>query len=183
MAFFLQDSGEGREMPSSGATGAASGTASPGKGRRVVNLKNIKAPRSVTTALAPQVRVINGAIVYDENAAAMSTPAITDDLDQQLEYIDEDDEHGRHLTSATYAKRTGSNRWNAAETHLFYEALAMCGTDFSMIQTFFPHRTRAQIKGKYKLEERSDLNRVHSALRTQRPLDPTFKDRVQAALK
>lgn len=181
MAYFLKDSGQGREMPTAGSASGSAGSLSPG--RRVVNLKKIKAPRSnATTALAPQVRVVDGAIVFDEQAAAVAAPAITDDLDQQLEYVDEADGQGRHLTSATYAKRSGSNRWNAAETDFFYEALSMCGTDFSLIQTLFPHRTRAQVKGKFKIEERASPERVAQALRSRKPYDSSLKERIQATI-
>lgn len=181
MAYFLKDSGQGREMPTAGSASGSPGSVSPG--RRVVNLKKIKAPRSnATTALAPQVRVVDGAIVFDEQAAAVAAPAITDDLDQQLEYVDEADGQGRHLTSATYAKRSGSNRWNSSETDFFYEALSMCGTDFSLIQTLFPHRTRAQVKGKFKIEERASPERVAQALRSRKPYDSTLKERIQATI-
>ena len=189
MAYFLKDSGEGREMPTAGGGSGAAGSdpsLSPSKTRRIVNLRNIKAPprsAATSTALAPQVRVVDGAIVYDEKfSAAISMPnnSATADLEQELEYVDEDDEHGKHLTSATYStKAKVSNRWNQAETDLFYEALSMCGTDFSMVQTLIPHRTRAQIKGKYKLEEKANWGRVNGAIRTRKPFDPTFKDRVQ----
>lgn len=187
MAYFLKDSGEGKEMPTAGSNSAGSDPAlSPSKTRRIVNLRNIKAPprsAATSTALAPQVRVVDGAIVYDEKfSAAVSIPSTspTADLEQELEYVDEDDEHGKHLTSATYStKAKGSNRWNQAETDLFYEALSMCGTDFSIIQTLISHRTRAQIKGKYKLEERANLVRINAALRARKPFDPTFKDRVK----
>lgn len=188
MAYFLKDSGEGREMPgTSTASSSSEPPLSPSKTRRIVNLRNIKAPprsAATSTALAPQVRVVDGAIVYDEKfSAALSIPSAasaTADIEQELEYVDEDDENGKHLTSATYSTRAkGSNRWSPAETDLFYEALSMCGTDFSMVQTLFPHRTRPQIKGKYKLEEKSNPNRINAALRNKKAFDPTFKDRVR----
>ena len=189
MAYYLKDSGEGREMPNVQAAGNGSSTdpsLSPSKTRRIVNLRNIKAPSrsaATSTALAPQVRVVNGAIVYDEKfSAAISIPVGSKigDLEEEVEYVDEDDEHGKHLTSATYSVRSkGSNRWNSSETDLFYEALSMCGTDFSIVQTFFPHRTRAQVKGKYKLEEKSNAKRINAALKDKKAFDPTFKDRVE----
>ncbi len=176
MAYFLKDTKLGREMPVSGSA-SAKGTTDRSSGRRVVNLKNIKASRSTATALAPQVRVVNDKIVYDEEMVAVAAPSATDNMEDELEYV-EDDEHGKHLTSATYAKRTGSNRWNADDTEFFYEALAMCGTDFSMIQTFFPHRTRAQVKGKFKIEERTSPARVAQALKQKKPFDSSLKSRI-----
>lgn len=191
MAYFLKDSGEGREMTNSNSNGSDP-LLSPSKTRRIVNLRNIKAPprsSATSTALAPQVRVIDGAIVYDEKfTAALTIPSnnfnSNSDLEQELEYFDEDDENGKHLTSATYStKAKGSNRWNLIETNLFYEALSMCGTDFSMIQTLFPHRTRAQIKGKYKLEEKSDGARINLALKARKTFDSSFKDRVKDSIE
>lgn len=38
------------------------------------------------------------------------------------------------------------------------------GTDFSMIQQYYPNRTRAQIKRKYKTEEKKNLQLVNGAL-------------------
>jgi hypothetical protein len=195
MAYFLKDNGEGKEM-SSTAGGASSQSSAPGspKTRRVVDLKRIKVSRSAsgtssqTTALAPQVRIVDGAIVYDESGGAAialsgTGPGTGQSFSELMEVVDEDDENGKHLTSATYAKRpVGNNRWNTAETDLFYEALSMCGTDFSMLATLFPHRTRAQCKGKYKIEERSNWRRVNEALSRRRPFDPTFKDRVASVL-
>lgn len=201
MAYFLKDSGEGREMPSTSASSSNSNSnnnnnnvtsevsLSPSKTRRIVNLRNIKAPprsASTATALAPQVRVVDGAIVYDDKfSAALAIPSsATADVEQELEYVDEDDENGKHLTSATYSKHgNGCNRWNPAETGLFYEALSMCGTDFSMIQTLFSHRTRAQVKGKYKLEERANPAKISSALRNRKPFDPEFSSRVKEAIQ
>lgn len=193
MSYFLKDTGEGREMPGYNGSSSmtnADGSLSPSKTRRIVNLRNIKAPprsSATSTALAPQVRVVNGVIVYDEkfSAAMSSTNDGTSknslsDLEQELEFIDEDDENGKHLTSATYStKIKGSNRWNQVETDLFYEALQMCGTDFSMIQTLFPHRTRSQIKGKYKLEEKANPSRINNSIKIRKPFDPNFKDRVK----
>lgn len=40
------------------------------------------------------------------------------------------------------------------ETARFYKALEMVGTDFTMIQKFFPHRSRNEIKRKFKREEK-----------------------------
>ncbi|KAG4386244.1 hypothetical protein AAZX31_11G010700 [Glycine max] len=52
-------------------------------------------------------------------------------------------------------KKTPRGKWSKQETELFYEAVREMGTDFSVIQkTFFPDKTRHQIKLKYKKEER-----------------------------
>jgi len=170
MAYFLKDSREGREM-SEGLQGSSQKT------RQVVNLKNIKAPKSSMTTIAPQVRVVDGKIVYDEelsNIVETTSPVIDE---TELEYAVDDE--NSHLTSATYAKKRIVNRWKEDETDFFYEALEMCGTDFSMIASLFPHRTRAQIKGKYKIEEKSNPSKINTALKRRKPFDSEFSARLQ----
>jgi transcription factor TFIIIB component B'' len=87
------------------------------------------------------------------------------------------------LTSATFAKkRVTSNRWSPQETNLFFDAVRMCGTDFSMIESLLPHRSRSQIKGKYKIEERSNSGRLYQALDNPVPYDPKFTEKVNQIL-
>lgn len=131
--------------------------------------------QSLTTMIAPQVRLVDGRVVVDEQAVLMtdttptSTPVLT---------VVHESASNRHYTSATYSRYSGSNRWSAVDTELFYEALRMCGTDFAMAATLFPGRTRAQIKGKFKIEERSNPEAITRALSKPIPFDPTFGGRA-----
>lgn len=59
-----------------------------------------------------------------------------------------------------------SKQWSKTETFKFYKCLMNLGTDFSMIGQYFPGRTRAQIKRKYKVEERKNPDLVNGALST-----------------
>lgn len=43
----------------------------------------------------------------------------------------------------------------------------MCGTDFSMMTTLFPSRTRAELKAKFKREDRKNSGQISSALSCQ----------------
>lgn len=117
--------------------------------------------------VAPRLKLVDGKVVLDESRPTTHT---REDLTAGMQVVQEDP--NRYFTSATYSKRSaGSNRWSMKETDLFYEALSMCGTDFSMVATLFPHRNRNQIKGKFKIEERSAPHRISSALVTQKKLD------------
>lgn len=132
----------------------------------------------VSRIAAPQVKIVDGKVVLDEDSmhATISPQEYLADMTIV-------NESHRKLTSATFAKRRViSNRWSKPETDLFYEALAMCGTDFSMIETLMPHRSRAQIKGKYKIEERSDAMRLAHTLANPKAYDATFPERVRAFL-
>lgn len=61
-------------------------------------------------------------------------------------------------------KKEPSKQWTKDETLKFYKCLMNLGTDFSMIQQYFPGRTRAQIKRKYKTEEKKNPQLINGAL-------------------
>ncbi|KAJ8404495.1 hypothetical protein AAFF_G00337620 [Aldrovandia affinis] len=48
---------------------------------------------------------------------------------------------------------------------MFFLAISMVGTDFSMIGQLFPHRARTEIKNKFKKEERENSWRIDKAFR------------------
>lgn len=56
-----------------------------------------------------------------------------------------------------------------AETLKFYRALNTVGTDFLLMQSIFPKRTRQDLKMKFKKEDRMNRFLVEKALRY--PLD------------
>jgi hypothetical protein len=58
-----------------------------------------------------------------------------------------------------------------SETVFFYKCLNSVGTDFAMMTRFFPHRTRHQIKLKFKLEEKRNPVLVDKALGTNATYD------------
>lgn len=67
--------------------------------------------------------------------------------------------------------RTRTSRWTAEETKRFYAALRQCGTDFTTMELMFPSRDRAQLKNKFKREEREHPDLVYRYLDCQQPLD------------
>lgn len=62
------------------------------------------------------------------------------------------------------SKQKSTKQWTKGETLKFYKCLMNLGTDFSMIEQYFPDRTRAQIKRKYKTEEKKNPQLINSAL-------------------
>lgn len=58
------------------------------------------------------------------------------------------------------------NDWTPKETVRFYRALNQCGTDFSMMQKFFPGRTRQELKSKFKREDRKNPDLISKALQS-----------------
>ncbi|ODM92480.1 Transcription factor TFIIIB component B'' [Orchesella cincta] len=54
--------------------------------------------------------------------------------------------------------------WTEKETIRFYRALNQCGTDFSMMLSLFPNRSRQELKSKFKREDRKNPDMVSKAL-------------------
>lgn len=178
MAHFLRDTGIGQPMKQPAAAPAKK--SSP---RRILTRsatgsspqKKLTPSSSVAVAVAPRVRVVNGEIVVDEEATSLaSTTSAQSDIPMDIV-----NETGRHLTSHAFVKTIGNNRWSRDDTELFYDALSMCGTDFSLISILFPRRSREQVKGKYKVEERANPSRIAMALKNRKALDAAWFDRAK----
>jgi len=71
-------------------------------------------------------------------------------------------------TSHSFKSRGFSQKWKEKDTRLFYKALSLFGTDFSMVALLFKGRDRSQLINKYHKEERDDPKRVEAALRQHR---------------
>lgn len=54
--------------------------------------------------------------------------------------------------------------FSIVDTLRFYQALRMCGTDFTLIARVFPNRDRDDIKRKFKTEDKANRTLVDSAL-------------------
>ena len=177
MAYYLKDRPEGIPMLNYNPKKSASPRSSP---RPSHSTSTTPTPRqaSVSSIIAPKIKLVNGCVVIDQDSLHVTSTHLPVD---EMTIVNESD---RRLTSATFAKRRViSNRWSPKETDLFYEAISMCGTDFSIIETLFPHRSRAQIKGKYKIEERSNPLRLSYALDHKISFDLSFKTKVQTILE
>jgi len=68
-------------------------------------------------------------------------------------------------------KRQGKDKWNMDETDQFYLIIRKFGFDFSLIQQFFPSRTRKQIKNKFKKEEKDNPDRIDHAFKNPLTLE------------
>lgn len=91
-------------------------------------------------------------------------------------------ENASNFNYHSHMKKTPRSRWSKQDTELFYEGVRQFGSDISMIQQLFPDRTRAQVKLKYKKEERQQPLRLHDAL-TNRSGDHSHFQRVIEQLK
>lgn len=114
----------------------------------------------------PQVEIINGKIVIRESSLVVNNDAAGD---EEYEEVTE----GIHATAtySSFLKRRKSVAWGFEETRIFYNCLRQCGTDFSMMQAFFPGRTRKQLKKKFYREEKEHPELIKRALYTSLPLE------------
>jgi transcription factor TFIIIB component B'' len=129
-------------------------------------------------AFAPSVQIVDGKIVINPDSLTVLTTQVgIDQLNDVSKWQVVPDEQ-RYITSASYRTRTPSEKWSDAETAQFYNALRQCGTDFSLIEKFFPTRSRRQIRNKFKKEERDSPHRIDYALKHKLPLDVKMFQRM-----
>ncbi|XP_059825271.1 transcription factor TFIIIB component B'' homolog [Hypanus sabinus] len=120
--------------------------------------------------LGPRVKVAeDGSIIIDEESLTvevlrMKTSNIVEENDPIFE-------RGSQTTYSSFRKSTHTKPWSDKETDMFFLAISMVGTDFSMIGQLFPNRSRIEIKNKFKREEKLNSWRIDKAFKEKKPLD------------
>ncbi|CAF1015640.1 unnamed protein product [Adineta steineri] len=135
-----------------------------------VRKHSISSTDGQNSSVAPQLKIdANGALVVDEESLYIrnmdDTPRNTVIVEGQFN----DD----NLTHQSYRKIGRRKRWNNRDTLRFYQALRMCGTDFTLISRVFPNRNRDDIKRKFKTEDKANRTLIDSALSQRIPFDLT----------
>ncbi|KAM4875460.1 transcription factor TFIIIB component B'' homolog isoform 2-T2 [Thomomys bottae] len=123
--------------------------------------------------LVPRVKVAeDGSIILDEESLTVEVlrtkgPCVVEENDPIFE-------RGSTTTYSSFRKNCYSKPWSNKETDMFFLAISMVGTDFSMIGQLFPHRARIEIKNKFKREEKTNGWRIDKAFQEKRPFDFDF---------
>eukprot|EP00062_Callorhinchus_milii_P014433 gi/632963653/ref/XP_007898001.1/ PREDICTED: transcription factor TFIIIB component B'' homolog [Callorhinchus milii] len=123
--------------------------------------------------LGPRVKVAeDGTIIIDEESLTvevlrMKGPNIAENNDPIFE-------RGSQTTYSSFRRNTHTKPWSNKETDMFFLAISMVGTDFSMIGQLFPNRSRVEIKNKFKREEKLNSWRIDKAFKETKPLDLEF---------
>ncbi|UJR30667.1 hypothetical protein I4U23_018191 [Adineta vaga] len=135
-----------------------------------VRKQSISSTDGQNSSIAPQLKIdANGLLVVDEESLYIrnmdDTPRNTVIVEGQFN----DD----NLTHQSYRKIGRRKRWNTRDTLRFYQALRMCGTDFTLIARVFPNRDRDDIKRKFKTEDKANRTLIDSALNQRVPFDLT----------
>ncbi|XP_043077107.1 transcription factor TFIIIB component B'' homolog isoform X3 [Puntigrus tetrazona] len=140
-------------------------------------------PEEEEPLLVPRVKVAeDGSLIIDEESLTVQVsrakgPNPAEDRDPIFE-------RGSTTTYSSFRKGTYTKPWSNGETEMFYLAISMVGTDFSMIGQLFPHRGRIEIKNKFKKEERNNSWRIDKAFKEKRRLDlDFFKKLMEQILK
>ncbi|XP_052863960.1 uncharacterized protein LOC128270589 [Anopheles cruzii] len=124
-----------------------------------------KAPVPVPQVqLTPQLKLgPNGEMILDEASLVIENER-EKEIRETLANTDivYQDEFSGNSGYYTRIKRTQG--WSDEETIRFYRCLHTIGTDFSMMLSLFPHRTRRDMKLKFKKEERHNLQLINKAL-------------------
>ncbi|XP_069556991.1 transcription factor TFIIIB component B'' homolog isoform X2 [Brachyistius frenatus] len=120
--------------------------------------------------MVPQVKVAeDGSLIIDEESLTVEVQRAKGPNPAQGR--DPIFERGSTTTYSSFRKGTYTKPWSSEETDMFFLAVSMVGTDFSMICQLFPHRARSEIKNKFKKEERLNSWRIDKAFRERRKLD------------
>ncbi|XP_028914689.1 transcription factor TFIIIB component B'' homolog isoform X3 [Ornithorhynchus anatinus] len=127
--------------------------------------------------LVPRVKVAeDGSIILDEESLTVEVlrtkgPCVVEENDPIFE-------RGSTTTYSSFRRSYYSKPWSNKETDMFFLAISMVGTDFSMIGQLFPHRARIEIKNKFKREEKTNGWRIDKAFQEKRPFDFNFFARL-----
>eukprot|EP00607_Mallomonas_marina_P008887 CAMPEP_0182421530 /NCGR_PEP_ID=MMETSP1167-20130531/6958_1 /TAXON_ID=2988 /ORGANISM="Mallomonas Sp, Strain CCMP3275" /LENGTH=357 /DNA_ID=CAMNT_0024598773 /DNA_START=165 /DNA_END=1238 /DNA_ORIENTATION=+ len=118
---------------------------------------------------APQVEVINGQIIIKESSLILEEEV--EGYEGEFEEVQESGYPTARYSS--FLNRPKLMGWSIEETRRFYQALRQCGTDFSLMQAFFPGRTRRHLKLKFFREEKQFPELMKAILRAKSPLELT----------
>ncbi|XP_058058109.1 uncharacterized protein LOC131209132 [Anopheles bellator] len=134
------------------------------KSRSPTPVPSTAQPPKAVPQLTPQLKLgPNGEMILDEASLVIENER-EKEIRETLANTDivYQDEFSGNSGYYTRIKRTQG--WSDEETIRFYRCLHTIGTDFSMMLSLFPHRTRRDMKLKFKKEERHNLQLINKAL-------------------
>lgn len=118
----------------------------------------------------PRVKVgPDGQLIIDEQSLVIESSTVKRAKEILSTDVIVEDENCH--SGGFYKKRKRGKDWPNWETVKFYQVLNVVGTDFVLMQTLFPNRTRQEIKQKYKKEERVNCHLIQKALKYHQKFD------------
>ena len=117
-------------------------------------------------SVAPQMKIVNGQIVINEESLVVPSPdSLTSDIPLLAAAP------ATRFTSATFSKASHAAPWTPEETALFYRLLSSFGTDFTLLSSALKGRSRGEVKRKFKKEERERPAVVEESLKKRVKMD------------
>ncbi|EEQ81479.1 hypothetical protein NCER_102073 [Vairimorpha ceranae BRL01] len=121
------------------------------------------------------LKIVNGEICIDANDMFVN---LNKDVDMEVL------EETGIVTSATYlTKKRRNNRWTKQETEYFYEALSLCGLEFTLISDLFLNKDRKACRMKYHAECKNNKNRINVALNKKETFCPHRYEELKIKIK
>ena len=114
----------------------------------------------------PQLQIVDGRIVLNESSLVVQDPT-----NAEGEYEEVVEGVHANATYYSFSRRKPTAKWGIEETRLFYDALRQCGTEFSLMQSMFPGRTRKELKSKFQREEKRHPELVKLTLQSNTGFD------------
>lgn len=121
---------------------------------------------------APQIKIgPDGEITIDEKSLVIENKQVKKSQEkiQKSKVVDGD----TVSTYGIYKKTKRTKLWGKKETLRFYKALNAIGTDFSLMLSLFPDRTRRDLTMKFKKEEKINRALIDRALMVPNTYDIT----------
>jgi transcription factor TFIIIB component B'' len=139
--------------------------------------KDLEAANAASNPSGPRYQEIDGVFTLVAGTGVIDREGDADRERDAMVVVDEDD-ITKHINYRSFMRNNKrfpnefllpgqGKRWNFKDTEDFYEALAMCGTDFQRISTLFPGVTRRSVKKKFTREERENPQRIKETLQGQ----------------
>ncbi|EEB19831.1 transcription factor TFIIIB B'' component, putative [Pediculus humanus corporis] len=122
----------------------------------------------------PQLKIgSNGEIILDEKSVIIETSDAKKNREDLLKNSVPIFEDKGTRVSYYRSKSRKTRDWTDFETKRFYKALNTIGPDFSLMQKYFPKRSRLELKNKFKREERLNRSLIDRALINPSEFDMT----------
>ncbi|XP_055957662.1 histone-lysine N-methyltransferase, H3 lysine-79 specific [Patella vulgata] len=130
--------------------------------------------------LVPQVTIgPDGSMIINEQSLVVEAEHEKEVL-SPTEIVEEDDVY---VNYNSFRNKGTTKCWLDNETARFYRALSALGTDFSLMSSLFPHRTRRELKNKFKREERYNRQMVDMAIKMRTPLSLESFESIESVLE
>ncbi|WUR04781.1 transcription factor TFIIIB component B [Vairimorpha necatrix] len=131
--------------------------------------------RKSTTTSSDLLKLVNGEICLDDNEMFVNL-----NKSEDMEVIEDDE----LVTSNTYATKKRKNaRWTKKETECFFEALSLCGLEFSLISGIFENKDRKMCKMKYIGEMKKNKKMIEKSLNKKEKFCPEKYKNLQSYIK